>query len=117
MVKNQKESKKSNARGGSRPGAGRPKGALDKGNAAIREMIVQSLDEVGGVAYLVDVARSHPGPFLSLIGKVLPLQVTGEGGGPIEHDHTHRLPEPLERALAELAGAAQAGGTSKALPN
>lgn len=73
----EKESKKSNGRGGTRPGAGRPKGSLDKGNAAIREMIVDALNGVGGVAYLQSVARSHPGPFLSLIGKVLPMQIEG----------------------------------------
>lgn len=73
----EKESKKSNGRGGARPGAGRPKGSLDKGNAAIREMIVDALNGVGGVAYLQSVAQSHPGPFLSLIGKVLPMQIEG----------------------------------------
>ena len=73
----EKESKKSNGRGGARPGAGRPKGSLDKGNAAIREMIVDALNGVGGVTYLQSVAQSHPGPFLSLIGKVLPMQIEG----------------------------------------
>ena len=61
----EKESKKSNGRGGARPGAGRPKGSLDKGNAAIREMIVESLHGVGGVEYLQRVAESHPAAFLS----------------------------------------------------
>lgn len=79
----EKESKNSN-RGGARPGAGRPKGSLDRGNAMIREMIVDALDGVGGVAYLEATARSHPAAFLSLIGKVMPIQVTGGGGGPVE---------------------------------
>lgn len=79
-----KQSKNSNGRGGARPGAGRPKGSLDKGNAMIREMIVEALDGVGGVQYLQETARSHPAAFLSLIGKVMPIQVTGEGGGPVQ---------------------------------
>lgn len=79
----EKESKNSN-RGGARPGAGRPKGSLDKGNAMIREMIVDALNGVGGVEYLESTARSHPAAFLSLIGKVMPIQVTGDGGGPVE---------------------------------
>lgn len=79
-----KQSKNSNGRGGPRPGSGRPKGSLDKGNALIREMACQALDQVGGVKYLARVAESHPGPFLSLLGKILPVQVTGDGGGPVE---------------------------------
>jgi len=82
MLENQ--SNQSN-RGGKRPGAGRPSGSLDKGNALIREMVAQALNQVGGVDYLARVAESHPGPFLGLVGKVLPIQVTGEGGGAVEH--------------------------------
>jgi len=73
------------SRGGVRPGAGRPKGSLDKGNALIREMVAQALDKAGGVDYLCRVAESHPGPFLGLVGKVLPIQVTGEDGGAVQH--------------------------------
>jgi hypothetical protein len=80
----EKQTNNSSGRGGARPGAGRPKGSLDKGNALIREMIVQALDEVGGVEYLKTTAASHPTAFLALIGKVMPVQVSGPGGGPIE---------------------------------
>ena len=82
----EKESKNSK-RGGSRPGTGRPKGSLDKGNASIREMVVLALDELGGVEYLRDTAKSHPAAFLSLIGKVMPVQVEG-GDNPIKHSLT-----------------------------
>jgi hypothetical protein len=87
-MNSEKESKKSTGKGGSRPGAGRPKGSLDKGNALIREMIVDALHGVGGVEYLQQAAKSHPAAFLSLIGKVMPIQLTGEGGGAIEHGVT-----------------------------
>lgn len=70
--------------GGARPGAGRPKGSLDKGNALIREMVAQALDQAGGVEYLSRIAETHPGPFLGLVGKVLPIQVTGAEGGPLQ---------------------------------
>lgn len=72
-------------KGEKRPGQGRPKGSTNKTTALIREMVAQALDEAGGVAYLVSVAQSNPGPFLSLVGKVIPVQVTGEDGGPLEH--------------------------------
>lgn len=70
--------------GGKRPGAGRPKGSLDKGNALIREMVAEALNKAGGIDYLCRVAESHPGPFLGLVGKVLPIQVTGAEGGPVQ---------------------------------
>jgi hypothetical protein len=79
----EKQPKKS-GRGGARPGAGRPKGSLDKGNALIREMIVEALHGVGGVEYLQQKAQTHPQAFMSLIGKVMPVQVEG-GDKPIEH--------------------------------
>jgi hypothetical protein len=87
-MNSEKKSKKSNGRGGLRLNAGRPKGSLDKGNAMIREMIVEALDGVGGVEYLQETAKSHPAAFLSLIGKVMPVQIAGEGGGPVKHSLT-----------------------------
>ena len=80
----EKQSKVSGRKGGAREGAGRPKGSLDKGNAMIRELIVQTLDNLGGTQYLESVAHSHPAAFMALIGKTMPLQVTGEGGGPVQ---------------------------------
>ena len=75
-------------KGEKRPNQGRPKGVLNKDNALIRDMISTALSQVGGVDYLARVAESHPGPFLGLVGKVLPIQLTGEGGGDIKHSIT-----------------------------
>ena len=66
------------------PGTRRNKGTPNKNTALIRDMIAQALDEAGGVQYLVSVAHSHPGPFLALIGKVMPVQVTGADGGDLK---------------------------------
>lgn len=62
---------------------GRKKGTPNKVTGQLKDMILQALDESGGVAYLKTQALENPTAFLSLVGKVLPLQVTGEGGGPI----------------------------------
>ena len=67
---------------------GKPKGAKNKDTALIRDMIATALSQVGGVDYLARVAESHPGPFLGLVGKVLPIQLTGEGGGDIKQSIT-----------------------------
>ena len=70
------------------PGPGRKKGVPNKSNALIRDMIANALEQVGGVEYLARVAESHPGPFLALVGKVMPVQITGANGGAIEHGIT-----------------------------
>lgn len=71
------------SRGGSRPGAGRKKGAPNKFTADLKAMILGALSDAGGRQYLAKQAEESPAAFLTLIGKVLPLQVTGEGGGPV----------------------------------
>jgi hypothetical protein len=72
---------------GTRPpaaGKGRPKGAKNKMTAALKDMILGALDEAGGQQYLVEQAHQNPAAFLTLLGKVLPLQVAGSESGPIE---------------------------------
>lgn len=64
-------------------GKGRPKGVPNKNTTALKDMILAALDKAGGVDYLQRQAEANPGPFLALVGKVLPMQVTGEGGGPV----------------------------------
>lgn len=64
---------------------GRKAGTPNKLTKQVKQMILDALDNAGGVAYLERTADSHPAAFLSLVGKVLPLQVTGEDGGPVQH--------------------------------
>jgi hypothetical protein len=61
-----------------RRGRGRPKGSPNKVSAAIKEMVVQALNEAGGVDYLIEQAKGNPTAFLTLVGKVLPLQVDAD---------------------------------------
>jgi hypothetical protein len=71
------------AHGGKREGAGRKLGEPNKITTELKEMILDALDKAGGVEYLQQQADKSPTAFLSLIGKILPMQVSGEGGGPI----------------------------------
>lgn len=75
-------------KGEKRPNQGRPPGKPNKDTALIRDMITEALSQVGGIDYLARVAESHPGPFMALIGKVMPVQVEGANGGPIAHSLT-----------------------------
>jgi hypothetical protein len=71
--------------GKGKAGPGRPKGMPNKTTALLKDAILQAAEGAGGkggmVAYLTTQAAANPGPFLALLGKVLPMQVTGEGGG------------------------------------
>jgi hypothetical protein len=58
---------------------GRTKGTPNKVTGELKEMILTALDRAGGVEYLVAQSESSPTAFLTLVGKVLPLQVNGAG--------------------------------------
>ena len=65
------------------PGPGRPKGSINKVTADVKAMILQALDGAGGAVYLQRQADENPSAFLTLVGKVLPTQVTGADGGAV----------------------------------
>jgi hypothetical protein len=71
---------------GTRPpaaGKGRRKGSKNRLGADVRAMILAALDGAGGVEYLTRQAEKNPAAFMTLLGKVLPLQVGGRDEGPI----------------------------------
>jgi hypothetical protein len=71
-------------------GPGRPKGSTNKTTRALKDMILGALEGAGdaiepgggGQAYLQKQADENPGPFLSLIGKVLPSEINATLGNP-----------------------------------
>jgi hypothetical protein len=65
---------------------GRPKGVPNKANKLIKDMIIGALHDAGGQEYLAKRAIDQPVAFMALLGRVLPLQITGEGGNPIAID-------------------------------
>ena len=67
---------------GERP-VGRAKGTPNKTTAALKDMILQALDQKGGAAYLVRQADENPAAFMTLLGKVLPMQVVGDPDQPL----------------------------------
>lgn len=68
-------------------GPGRPKGMPNKTTTLLKDALLLAATQAGGkeglVGYLQTQAIENPGPVLAQLGKVLPLQITGEDGGPV----------------------------------
>lgn len=70
---------------------GRQKGAQNKITKEIKEMVIQALDEVGGIEYLKQRAIDNPNAFLTLVGKIIPLQVQGDKENPLYVQRIERI--------------------------
>lgn len=92
---------------GRKTGGGSRKGRPNKATRQLREMILAALDQAGGVDYLADQARAEPVAFLSLLARILPTQISGPDGAPIETRDTS-----LDRLESRLARLAAPGGTA-----
>ncbi len=66
---------------------GRQKGTPNKVNALLKDAILQAAEDAGGeggiVGYLTLQAHENPAAFLTLIGKVLPMQVNTTHDGSV----------------------------------
>ena len=62
---------------------GRQKGTPNKVNAALKDMILEALDRAGGVEYLIEQSATSPTAFMALVGKVLPMTVSGDPDAPL----------------------------------
>lgn len=69
---------------------GRTKGTPNKTTALLKDAILQAAGNAGGgeglVGYLTSQATANPGPFMALLGKVLPMQLVGDPDNPVVHE-------------------------------
>lgn len=86
MTSNLEPKKKGAPQNMTRKGMGRPKGVPNKTTATLKDMILKALDGAGGVDYLIQCAQEPrtASAFLGLVGKVLPMAVTGPDGGAVQ---------------------------------
>ncbi|WP_328285780.1 hypothetical protein [Rhizobium mesoamericanum] len=67
---------------------GRQKGTPNKTTAVLKDAILQAAEDAGDgdlTTYLAKQAKENPGPFLALLGKVLPMQLAGDRENPVRH--------------------------------
>jgi hypothetical protein len=104
--------------------AGRPKGSPKTGGrkagtpnrvtADLKAAVLAAFDQAGGVSYLVSLAKTNSTAFCTLLGKVLPTQITGNGGGPLETRHTFDLANLTDEQLAAYHTLAAAAARTRA---
>lgn len=74
------------------PTSGRKPGTPNRTTRILKEAIILAAEQVGEdksgkgqlVGYLKRIAKYHPSEFCVLLGKVLPMQITGDNGGPVK---------------------------------
>jgi hypothetical protein len=67
-------------------GKGRVKGTPNKITKVLKDAIIMAATNAGEgdmAAYLEVQAIENPGPFMALLGKVIPLQVAGDAENPL----------------------------------
>jgi hypothetical protein len=76
-------------------GKGRIKGSLNKTTKTAKEAIALAAEKLGGAERLVAWAQEEPQNervfWGTIYPKLLPLQVTGEGGGPVQIAEIRRI--------------------------
>lgn len=78
---------------------GRAKGTPNHWNGDIKAMVVKALEGAGGVEYLIGQAKKNPVAFMGLVGRVLPLQVTGPNGGKLHITYSWADETPTAQQL------------------
>jgi hypothetical protein len=82
---------------------GRQAGTPNRITADVRAMILAALDRVGGEDYLVQQAHDNPKSFLSLLGRIIPTQVTGKNDAPLFPELS--IQELEQKIIAKLMAA------------
>ena len=103
MDEDTKKLRNSEKRRPPRAGLGRPKGAQNKLNRSVKEMVVQALESAGGLHYLATQAQANPAAFLSLVGKLIPAELRTELAGSLTVDR-QTFDAIMERALIIKGG-------------
>ncbi len=72
------------------PKGGSRKGIPNRVTADVKAMILEALDKAGGVYYLLAQSETNPSTFMALVGKVLPLTLSGDPDNPLKVESIER---------------------------
>lgn len=75
-------------------GKGRKKGSKNKVTASVKQALTEAFEKRGGVASLVKWAKLNETEFYKLWGRLVPTEVTGEGGGALGMTISVRYEDP-----------------------
>jgi hypothetical protein len=73
---------------------GRKKGVPNKITATIKQAMLDSFEKVGGVKWLANLAMNEPRSYAVLLAKIIPTQVEGADGGPVQIQVLTAVPDP-----------------------
>lgn len=94
-------------------GAGRKKGTPNKRNVELKDMTLKALKLAGGTRYLAEQAKLNPSAFLTLLGKILPMQVNQQSDNVVKHVLSFDIPAQDAPILAQFK---DLGSNEPALP-
>jgi len=89
---------------------GRQKGTPNKFTASVRDAVEAAFNEAGGADYLVQQAHENPVAFMTLLGKVLPREITADVRADVSVSSID-AGKLSSAALAEILAAKGANGT------
>lgn len=80
-------------RGGKRAGSGRKKGVPNKFSGTVKQQVLDTFMAIGGAEAMATWAGANKTEFYKLFGKLLPrpVEVMGEGGGPLQTEIAIKL--------------------------
>ena len=91
---------------------GRQKGTPNKTTGLLKDAILKAAELAGGepgkntpggiVAYLTQQAKANPTAFMSLLGRVLPMQLSGDGGGPVQTQQIAPAESPRDTFMRRI---------------
>lgn len=101
------------ARGGYRPGAGRKPGSKNKFTLALKEDLIATAQNLGGVEAMTQWAKKNPTEFYKLYIRLLPQTLEADVKHDHQHAHIHQAVSQVDSRIREMLGGGEAGDSEE----